>query len=388
MKRHTYLIAPAALVFSVFATLPTKAETASCQHGTTLLQNDAQVWLSLYNQNARLHKNVTHIRTEINDVIVMNDQIGEANKTTNKIHKILNLIAPLFELAPSLQSGLEKAARAAEISHKDVLNPVYDVTNGLVTKAKLHEIENELDTQVLPKIATFEKGSSDAHLKAVTLTRDFIEACHIADTIKQATCISSGEKAIDDVYAAFRVPVQTVNTVVVDTANAINVLNKIMEAELSVSMRPIIAIKNPMDDVAHAIHELDKAIHKLEHEMKKHIHIHVGPVKVRFTIKHLLKKWEKEVKKLEHFMHVDKIKAEMRRAVETALHRVVHDIEKEIHHLEHSVKIDGFNLSDLDLANIKLRTGLDFKDIDFGLGTYDIAIKGMSLGLHGLKTCK
>ena len=97
---------------------------------------------------------------------------------------------------------------------------------------------------------------------------------------------------------------------------------------------------------------------------------------------------EKELKKLEHFMHVDKIKAEMRRAVETALHRVVHDIEKEIHHLEHSVKIDGFNLSDLDLAFIKLRTGLDFKDIDFGLGTYDIAIKGMSLGLHGLKTCK
>ena len=47
---------------------------------------------------------------------------------------------------------------------------------------------------------------------------------------------------------------------------------------------------------------------------------------------------EKELKKLEHFMHVDKIKAEMRRAVETALHRVVHDIEKEIHHLEHSVK--------------------------------------------------
>ena len=97
---------------------------------------------------------------------------------------------------------------------------------------------------------------------------------------------------------------------------------------------------------------------------------------------------EKELKKLEHFMYVDKIKAEMRRAVETALHRVVHDIEKEIHHLEHSVKIDGFNLSDLDLTFIKLRTGLDFKDIDFGLGTYDIAIKGMSLGLHGLKTCK
>ncbi|MDC1213679.1 hypothetical protein N8000_04295 [Rhodospirillales bacterium] len=40
MKRHTYLIAMAALIFSVFATLPAKAETASCQHGTALLQND------------------------------------------------------------------------------------------------------------------------------------------------------------------------------------------------------------------------------------------------------------------------------------------------------------------------------------------------------------
>jgi len=43
----------------------------------------------------------------------MNEQIGEANKTANKIHKTLSLIAPLFELAPSLQSGLKKAARAA-----------------------------------------------------------------------------------------------------------------------------------------------------------------------------------------------------------------------------------------------------------------------------------
>jgi len=93
--------------------LPAKAETASCQHGTALLQNDTQAWLSLYNQNACLRKNVTDIRTEIHDVIGMNEQIGEANKTANKIHKTLSLIAPLFELAPSLQSGLKKAARAA-----------------------------------------------------------------------------------------------------------------------------------------------------------------------------------------------------------------------------------------------------------------------------------
>ncbi len=388
MKQQPFYIVPIALIFSVFTALPAQAATPACTHGTALLQSDTQAWLSLYNQNARLHKNVMHIRTEIDDIIVMNDDIGEADKTAKKIHKILSLIAPLFELAPSLQSGLEKTARAAEISHKDVLSPIYNVTNGLVTKAKLHEIENKLDTEVLPRIAKFEQGSSDAHLKAVTLTKDYIEACHIADTIKKATCITSGEKAIDDVYAGFRVPVKTVNTVVVDTANVINDLNKIMENELSVSMRPIIVIKNPMDDVAHAIHELDKEIHKLEREMKKHIHIHIGPIKLRFTIEHLLKEWKKEVKKLEHLMHVDKIKAEMRRVIEKALHKVVHDIEKAIHHLEHSVKIDGFNMSDIDLAFLKFRTGLDFKDIDFGLGTYGIAIKGISLGLHGLQSCE
>lgn len=387
MSRYNFLAIPAAFLFLAVVAAPAKAETAACSHGTALLQNDTHAWLSLYNQNVRLHKNVTHIRTEIDDIIVMNDDIGEADKTAQKIHKILSLIAPLFELAPSLQSGLEKTARAAEISHKDVLGPVYKVTNGLVTNAKLHEIENELDTKVLPKIAQFEKGASNAHLKAVTLTKDYIEACHIADTIKKATCIQSGEKAITNVYDAFKIPVQTANTVVVDTAKVINVLNEIMETELSVSMRPIITIKRPMDDIARAIHALERQIHKLEHEMKKHIHIHIGPLKIRFTIKHLLKEWKKEVKKLEHLMHVDKIKAEMRRAIEKVLHKVVHDIEKEIHHLEPHVHIGGFNMSDLDLAFSKFRSGLNFKDIDFGLGVYDIAIKDISLGLHGLKSC-
>ena len=388
MKRQPFFIASFALIFSAVMALPTQAASMSCTHGTALLQSDTQAWLSLYNQNVRLHKNIVHIRTEIDDIIVMNDDIAEADKTAKKIHKILSLIAPLFELAPSLQSGLEKTARAAEISHKDVLGPIYKVTNGFVTKAKLHEIEKALDTQVLPRIAKFEKGSSDAHLKAVTLTKDYIEACHIADIIKKAACIQSGEKAIDDVYAGFKLPVKTVNTVVVDTANVINDLNKIMETELSVSMRPIIVIKNPMNDVARALHQVYREIHKLEREMKKHIHIHIGPLKLRFTVEKLLKEWKKEVKKLEHLMHVDKIKAEMRRAIEKVLHKVVHDIEKELHHLEHSVKIDGFNMSGIDLAFSKFRTDLDFKDIDFGLGTYDIAINGISLGLHGLRSCE
>lgn len=388
MKPHTYLIAPIALIFSVFAAMPAQAASPACIHGSALLQNDTQAWLSLYNQNARFYKNVKHIRTEIDDVIVMNDQVGEADETAKKVHSTLKLLAILFELVPNIQSGLDKTARAAEIAHKDVLGPIHKVTNDLVTKAKLHEIEKELDTEILPRIAKFEKGSLDAHIHAVTLTKDYIEACHIADTIKQATCIKSGEKAIDDVYAAFRVPMKTANTAVVDTAKVINVLNKIMETELSVSMRPIIAIKNPMDDIAHVIHELNKEIRKLEHEMKKHIHIHVGPIKVRFTIKHLLKEWKKEVKKLEHLMHIDKIKAEMRHVIEKALHRIVHDIKRAIHKLEPHIKVKGLNMSGVDLAFSKFRTGLNFKDIDFGLGTYGVAIKGISLGLHGLQSCK
>ena len=183
------ILVPAIAVMAAFAPTLAQAETAACAHGTALLHNDAHGWLTLQNQLTRLKKNVAHIRTEISDVIDINDDIGKADKTAKDLHKVLSRISPLFELAPSLQSGIDKTSRAAEISHKDVLGPIHSVTNKFVTVAKLREIKAELDAKVLPKIADFEKKSSTAHLKSVKLGGDFIEACHIAQTIQSTTCI-------------------------------------------------------------------------------------------------------------------------------------------------------------------------------------------------------
>lgn len=129
---------PLSAVVAMWGVPSAVAETAACTHGTALLQTDAQAWLSLQTQLARLKTNITNIRTEITEVIDMNDDVGEADKTAKKIHSRLSLIAPLFELAPSLQSGLDKTAHAAEISHKNVLSPIYKVTNAIVTKGRLH----------------------------------------------------------------------------------------------------------------------------------------------------------------------------------------------------------------------------------------------------------
>ena len=94
MKHHTYLIAPVALMFrSSQPCLPKQKQ----RHANTALRcckTTRKHGCRSTNKNARLHKNVTHIRTEIHDVIGMNKQIGEANKTANKIHKTLSLIAP------------------------------------------------------------------------------------------------------------------------------------------------------------------------------------------------------------------------------------------------------------------------------------------------------
>jgi len=380
----------ATLLLSMGGLGTTQAEAASpsCTHGTSLLHVDAQAWQSLHFQAARLHKNLTAIRTEINDVIEINEDIGQADKTAKDIHKVLSQISPIMELAPTVQSGMNKTARAAEISHKDVLGPIHKVTNELVTRAKLKEIREELDTKVLPKISKLDKNAVDAHLRAVTLSKDYVEACHLAATIQKKACISAGEKAIDGVYAVFHKPVQTANTAVTDAAKAINVLNRILETEISVGLKPIIAIKRPITGIAKVLRAIERDIRKLEHAMKKHIRIHIGPINVRFTVHHLLKEWKIEMRKLEHLLNIDKIKRAMRRAVEKVLHSIVHAMMKFIHRLEHSIKIDGFNMGSLDIAFGKLRTGLNFKPIDFHLRTFDLAIKDVSLGLHGLKICK
>lgn len=365
-----------------------QAETQACSLGTALLQNDAQAWLSLQNQLARFKKNIIKIRTEITDIIEMNDDIGEADKTARDIHTKLSLIAPLFELAPSLQSGLDKTSRAAEVSHKNVLGPIYKVTDAVVTDARLHQIREKIDTEVLPKISKFETDASKVHLKSVTLGKDYIEACHISATIKSATCISAGNNAIDSAYNAFNQPLRLADKSVIETAKIIGEINRVLETELSVTMGPLLGIHGPVADISKVVRELDKEIHKLERWMKKHIHLHIGAFHLRFTIKYLLEEWKKELHKLEHLVDVDKLKKEMRKEVEKVLRPVVHDIEKFIHRLEHSFEPKGISLAKLEAELKALEKMLEIKGPDFDFAAIEKAIKDMEAALRALETCK
>ncbi len=364
------------------------AATPACQHGTALLNNDAHAWSSLNTQAVRLDRNLTAVRNDIDTVIKINDDIGEVDHIAQKVHKTLSLIAPLFALAPALKSGLERTANAAETSHKSFLNPVHKVTNALVTGARLHEIEAAMDKQVLPKVKLLEKDAATAHLKAVTLAKDYIEACRIAATIQSAACISSGNKLIDATYKTFQAPVTTLNTAVIDTANIMAEVNKLMETDITPGLKPVIDIRPPVIDTAKALHEIEHLLHILEKDLKKHVHIHVGPVNLKFTVEHLLKEWKKELKKLEHLIHVDKLKRAMRKAVEKVMHKVIHDIEKTIHRLEHSVTVHGFNMGSIEAAFRKLEADLRFKGVPFNVQLWDNPIRGISADLPKLKACK
>ncbi|MGJ3261401.1 MAG: hypothetical protein ACFE0S_17505 [Rhodospirillales bacterium] len=376
-----------ALAAAVIAS-PVEAETPACTHGTALLQTDAQAWLSLQNQMARLKTNVTKLRTEITDVIDINVDIGEASKTAYDIHKTLSLIAPLFELAPSLQSGLEKTARAAEISHKSVLNPVHNVTDTIVTKAKLHEIRAEIDTKVLPNIGKYEGEASKAHTQSVKFGSDYIKACHIAATIQKTACISAANKDIDAVYNTFNKPVGLLNTAVLDIAKGVGDANRIMETSLAVSFKPVLDIHRPVVDISKVIRELEHEIEKLERDMKKHIHIHIGAFHFKFTIKHLLKEWKHELKKLEHLVNVDKLKEEMRKEVEKVLHPIVHAIEKFIHTLEREMTPPGMNMGALEADFRALEKMFDLKGPDFDLSAIEKAIHDIENAIRELESCK
>ena len=178
------------------------------------------------------------------------------------------------------------------------------------------------------------------------------------------------------------------DTVVVDTANAIGTANHIMETEISVGLKPIIAIHGPIVDVSKAIAALEREIKKLEHALKQHIHIHVGPVKLKFTINHLLKEWKTILKKFEHLINVDKLKKAMRKAVEKALHHIIHDIQKFIHSLEPKIHMHGFDMSKLDAELKALFRSLEFKGVHLNLSAFDPAIKGIDVHLPKLRHCK
>lgn len=373
---------------SILTPQDAKAEIPACTHGTALLQNDAQAWLTLQSQLTRLKANVTRVRDEISEVIDINDDVGDASDTANKIHKTLSLISPLFELAPSLQSGLDKTARAAEISHKNVLGPVHKVTNAVVTDGRLHEIKAEIEANVLPKIALMEKDASTAHLKSVTIGKDYVEACHVAATLKSAACISSGNRDIQTIYNNFNKPVSTLDTVVLDAAKGIGEANRIMETSLSVSFNPLLDIRAPVLDISKAIKDLEHEIDKLEKFLEKYIHIHFGGLNLKFKIKDLLKEWKAELKKLEHLVDIDKLKAEMRKAVEKVLRPIVQDIEKFIHSLEHSLTPPGLDLSKLEADLKAFEKMLAFNRPHVDLTAIEKAIKDMENAIKALESCK
>lgn len=387
-RAKTLSVISLAALLSVVQPPAAQAEIQACTHGTALLQNDAQAWLSMHNQLAQFKKNVIKIRTEITDIIDMNDDVGEADKTAKDIHTKLSLIAPLFELAPNLQSGLDKTSHAAEIAHKKILGPVYKATDTIVTDARLHKIRALINEKVLPKVSDIEAVSSKAHLKSVTLGKDFIKACHIAATIKSTACISSGNKAIDAIYNDFNKPIRLTDTAVVDVAKGIGIVNRVMETELSVTLRPVIDIHAPIVDISKVVRELDHEIDKLERALKTHIHIHIGAFKFRFTIKHLLEEWKAEMRKLEHLVDVDKLKEEMRKAVEKVLQPIVHDIEKFIHKLEHSFEPKGISLAKLEAELKALEKMLAFKGPNVDLSAIDKVVKDMEDAVRALETCK
>ena len=387
LKSAKTAIITLALLLPISFSHSAQAETQACTNGTALLQNDVHAWYALQNQLARLKKNVTQIRTDINDIIEMNDDIGEADKTARNIHSKLSLIAVLFELMPSLQEGLDKTARAAEVAHKDVLGPTHKVTDAIVMQTKLHEIRAEIDKQILPNIEKMEAKVSSAHLKAVGFSHDFMKACHIASTLHSAACIDTGNKVMSAAYNDFNMPLRLLNTTVLDAAKAVGEVNHYLEEVLGVSLKPVLAIHGPAVDFSKVVRELDHEIHKLERWMKKHIHIHIAPFHLKFTIEHLLKELKAEIKKLEHLVDIDKFKKEVRKEVEKVLKPIVHDIEHFIHKLEHDLTPKGLNLSKLEAELKAFLEKFAFKGPSFDFSGIEKAIKEMEDAIRRLEQC-
>lgn len=290
------------------------------------------------------------------NVVYINKAVGLADKTAKEIAKELNLVAPTLELAPSVQSRLEHVAKAVETSHKNMLGPIHSVTNGLVTKAELEEVKAVLSKEVIPEITVLEAASEAAHLASVALGSPYAQACHLIDTSKSAKCVAGGTKAIDTIYAKFENPVRTTDTFVIALAKTLAIENGLIEKYILPGLEPIISLMPTVKEMAHVIKDLDKDVRHLKHELKHHIHIKIGLVDVHFTVEHLLKEWKKEVHKLEHVIKVDKLKAEMRHAVDKVLHPVTHKMTKFIHHLESNVKIDGYSVDSVSAEFKKLST--------------------------------
>ena len=359
--RNVAKIIPFVLFLCLLSAPSAQAAIASCTHGIAVLNNDAQAWSSLNLQARRLHTNIEALRNDLNDLLEMNADIGHADKVAKDIHSVLGKISPLMELVPSIQSGIERTSNAAQVTHSSVLGPVYKITNGVVNATDLQNIVHILDTKVIPKLVLFENKSSDFHLDTAKYTHDFTEACHIIQTAEKLACSAPGSKIIDDTYSGFRTPVTRLTSDVLFAAKAISEVNNLLERDIFPGMHLVLDLDTPMQEIARVIHAIEALVHKLEKDLKKLIHIHVGPVNVKFTVAYLLKEWKKEIRKLEHLLNVDKLKKEMRKEIEKVLHAVEHEMTNLIHKLESHITVHGMDLSGLEAALRRLEPHLDIK---------------------------
>jgi archaellum component FlaC len=366
------------------------ANSPACAHGTTLLSNDLHAWQSLYNQSARLYKNIKEIRNDINSVIEIEEDVKKAKKTAADIQKVTEALVPVFELVPEVQSGLEHTGKAAGIAHKNVLTPIYDVAHGLVEDAKLREIRKTLDTEVLPRVAKFEKFTSDTQARVLRVTHDFTETCHLAEIAKTETCSTAGFKVVTGVYDVFKAPITEGTTAIIELSNTLSSINRLLEDVLNPAFEPMAVIKGPVDDITKALRVVHHDIYLFERELDKRITIKLGPPlpELRFTVNHILKEWKKEVKKLEHLVDIDALKRKVRHEIDHLLHPLIHRMTGFIYRLESGVKIDGFSASDIaaDLSKLRSRMAVEMPIFDFNV--YDVASRNLSAGSSQTKSCR
>lgn len=361
--------------------------SAECIHGTALLNNDAQAWQAVYTQSVRLYDNIKRFRDDVNAIIELEEDIGRTDSDARKVQKVTGTIAPAFELAPEIQNALEDVSEAAGIAHKDVISPIYKIASDLVKATKLREIRDQLDKEVLPRVAKFEKFTTDNQLRVTNISKDYIETCHAAEIVATQACSSDGFKAIAGVYTLFKAPISDATRGIIELAKVLSDINSVLETNLEPALRPIKDIVSPMKAISHAFKSVDHEIYLFDRELDKRITLKIGLFEHSFTIKYLLKEWRKEVKKFEAIVKISTIKREIRHKIDEILDPTIHRMTGFLHSLEKKVTIDGLNIDEIGklIQDVKNRMAIEMPIIDFQI--YDRTGSGLSLQRNKIKSC-
>lgn len=364
-------------------------ETPSqCTNGIAILDQNAQTWHALDHQSALLYKNIAHIRDNINSIIEIDEDLAKDAKTAKDLHKLMSLIAPSFELAPEVQTGLENVGRAAEFAERDVLSPAHKITDDLVSAARLREIRDELNTKVLPRVSELAKFAAQTQARVLRVSGGVSDACRIAEAVENTACSNEGFRAVSGVYNAFRPPVLETTKVISELNGALAKINALLETRITPVLNPVLVVERPLKDVSAVLRSLEDEIHRFKHALDKRITIRVDAlITVRFSVKQLLKDWKKEVRKFEHLVDIDALKREMRKKIEAILEPEVRKMTRSIRGLEKKVSIDNLNISDVKkmLAELKSRMALEMPIIDFH--AYDKADEGLIRIAKRTKSC-